>query len=223
MKNDTIIKSISYDNDEIIKSILELHIPNKIIDCDPCFSKGNFYKNNDISVPKYKFDIYPQTEDTVKADCRHLPLEDKSIDSLIFDPPFGIACGPSLNKTKKGSNVIPNRFSSFPTPLALYKFYDESLAEFNRVLKDDGVLVFKCQDTVSGGINYMSHVYIHNMALSYEFYPKDLFILNSKNRLISGKHKHQQHARKFHSYFWVFEKGNNKFRKVNSVGYRGGD
>ena len=61
----------------------------------------------------------------------------------------------------------------------------------------------------------MSHIYIHNMAVDIGFYPKDLFVLNAKNRVISGKHKNQQHARKFHSYFWVFEKGNNKVNKVN--------
>ena len=41
-------------------------------------------------------------------------------------------------------------------------------------------------------------------ALDIGFYPKDLFILLAKTRLNDGRK--QQHARKFHSYFWIFEK-----------------
>ena len=210
-----VIKSISFENAEIIKNILDLHIPNHKIDCDVTYSKGNFYKNTEIEAPRLKFDILPQTADTIQADCRDLPLGDNSIKCLMFDPPFGIAKGESLKKHTEGQNIIANRFSSFENPKQLYSFYEESLKEFYRILEPKGVLIFKCQDTVSSGIQYMSHIYIHNMAVDIGFYPKDLFVLNAKNRVISGKHKNQQHARKFHSYFWVFEKGNNKVNKVN--------
>jgi hypothetical protein len=47
------------------------------------------------------------------------------------------------------------------------------------------------------------------MALQVGFYPKDLFILMAKNRINSfngEKWKNQYHARKHHSYFWVFQK-----------------
>ena len=54
------IKSISYDQSEIIKNILELHVVNRTIDCDPTFSYGNFYKNTGINIPKYIFDINPK-------------------------------------------------------------------------------------------------------------------------------------------------------------------
>ena len=47
-------------------------------------------------------------------------------------------------------------------------------------------------------------------AYNIGFYPKDLFILNVNNRIISGKHKNQLHCRKFHSYFWIFEKRKSK-------------
>jgi hypothetical protein len=47
-----------------------------------------------------------------------------------------------------------------------------------------------------------------NMALELGFYPKDLFILTAKMRINSfgGRWNKQEHARKYHSYFWVFEK-----------------
>lgn len=44
-----------------------------------------------------------------------------------------------------------------------------------------------------------------NMAVSAGLYPKDLFILLAKNRIIGYNHAKQKHARKFHSYYWVFK------------------
>ena len=42
------VKSISYDQSEIIKWILDLHVKSHKIDCDPTYSIGNFYKNTGI-------------------------------------------------------------------------------------------------------------------------------------------------------------------------------
>jgi hypothetical protein len=39
------------------------------------------------------------------------------------------------------------------------------------------------------------------------WYPKDLFILLAKNRLIANWQKaNQKHARRYHCYYWVFKK-----------------
>lgn len=53
------VKSISYSQEEIIKWILDLYVPNKTIDLDATYSIGNFYKNTGIDSPVYKFDINP--------------------------------------------------------------------------------------------------------------------------------------------------------------------
>ena len=110
----------------------------------------------------------------------------------------------------EGSCLISKRFSYFKNPDELSKFYKASLFEFYRILKKMGVLIFKCQDCVVSSKNLMSHAIIMQQALNVGFYPKDLFVLLAKNRLISGKVRKQQHARKFHSYFWVFEKRKSK-------------
>lgn len=209
-----VIKSTSYENAEIIKSILKLHVPDGEIDCDPTYSKGAFYNNTGIKPPALKFDVAPQAEDCLQADCRNLPLKNESLNSIIFDPPFVIGSGQSLLKNVAGQNIISKRFSFFHSPKELYKFYSDSLNEFYKKLKTGGVLIVKCQDTVSSSVQYMSHVYIHNIAIKCGFYPKDLFILNAKHRVLSSKHRNQRHARKYHSYFWVFEKGNVKLKKI---------
>lgn len=201
-----IIKSTSYDQTDIINNIIELHIGSGVIDCDPTYSTGVFYKKNKIKDPKLKFDIKPQVDGVSMADSRSLPIDDNSIGSIMFDPPFVVSKGPSLKENKKGSNIISSRFSSYESIKQLWGYYKDSISEFYRVLKPEGILIFKCQDTVSGGKNYFSHVYVMNKALDVGFYPKDLFILNAKTRLISGNMKNQKHARKYHSYFWVFQK-----------------
>lgn len=201
MKN--IIKSVSYDQEEIIQNIIDLYIPKGEIDCDPTYSKGNFYKSG-IKEPLYKFDVNP-IEGVTYADCRHLPLGDSSLGSLIFDPPFLATTGKSLSSTDN-NNIINKRFTVFPNEKTLHYFYIESLREFYRVLKEKGILIFKCQDKISSGKQYLSHVFIINEAIKIGFYPKDLFILLAKNRIIANWQRNQKHARKYHSYFLVFEK-----------------
>ena len=205
-----LIKSISYEQSEIINDILTLHVPSHQIDCDPTYSKGNFYKNTGILEPQYKFDILPQSEDVIYGDCRNLPLEDESIECEMFDPPFLATVGKSL-KSNEDNNCINKRFGVYPSENELHQMYIDTLKESYRILKPNGVLIFKCQDKVSSQKQYMSHVFVMNEAIKTGFYPKDLFILLAKNRIVADwQLKNQQHARKFHSYFWVFEK-----KKVN--------
>jgi hypothetical protein len=209
-----IIKSISYEQSEIINSILQLHVPSKTIDCDITYSKGNFYKNTGILNPQYKFDIDPQTEDTIQADARNLPLESNSMNCIMFDPPFLATTGQSLKEDNK-SNKINKRFGVFPSEIELHQFYIDVLIETHRILKDNGILIFKCQDKVSSGKQYTSHCFIWQEAIKVGYYPKDLFILLAKNRIVADwQLKNQKNARKFHSYFWVFEKNKKTIKYV---------
>ena len=204
------IKSISYNQSEIIKWILQLHVPRGKIDCDPTYSIGNFYKNTGIEKPLYKFDINPQVEGVEYGDSRELPLGDSSINCMMFDPPFLATTGKSLTENNN-NNIINKRFGVYPSEQALHQFYIDSLKEAYRVLADKGILIFKCQDKISSGKQYMSHCFVHDEAVKTGFYPKDMFVLLAKNRLVADwQLKNQKNARKFHSYFWVFEKTNKK-------------
>ena len=208
------IKSISYDQSEIIKWILELHVPSKRIECDATYSIGNFYKNTGVDDPTYKFDISPQIDGVEFGDSRNLPLPDNSINCMMFDPPFLATTGKSLNENND-NNIINKRFGVYPSEQELHQFYIDSLKEAYRILKDKGILIFKCQDKISSGKQYMSHCFVYNEAVKIGFYPKDLFILLAKNRLVADwQLKNQKNARKFHSYFWVFEKTNKRINYV---------
>jgi SAM-dependent methyltransferase len=202
------IKSISFDEQEIINNILQLHCNGQNIELDATYSKGNFYKKNIIK-PKYKFDILPQSDDVEYANAENLPLENESINIIMFDPPFLATKGKSLNENNN-SNKINKRFGVYPTEKELHLFYINALREFYRILKPKGILIFKCQDKVSSGKQYFSHCFIHNKAIEIGYYPKDLFILLAKNRIVADwQLKNQKNARKFHSYFFVLEKKEN--------------
>ncbi len=202
-----IIKSISYSQEEILNWILQLYCPNGF-DLDPTYSKGVFYKN--IQEPRLKFDLKPQIEGVQQANCTNLPIETRSLKSIVFDPPF-VAAIPK----KEATGIIIKRFGYYRNiQTELWNMYYKALEEFYRILKFDGILVFKCQDTIDNGKQYFSHVEIINVAIKLGFYPKDLFVLLAKSRLMSPNMRMQQHARKFHSYFLIFKK------IENSVVYR---
>lgn len=185
-----------------------LHVPKQKIDCDPTYSKGNFYNKTGIDKPAYKFDILPQSEEVQYGDSRCLPIQDSYIECIMFDPPFLATKGKSLDCTDN-NNIINKRFGVYPTEPELHQFYIDSMKEAYRILKPEGILIFKCQDKVSSGKQYMSHVFIMNEAVKIGFYPKDLFILLAKNRIVADwQAENQKNARKYHSYFWVFQKSN---------------
>lgn len=212
MSNQNVISTINYNQHEIIKNIISLHCPSGI-ELDPTYSKGLFY-NNEINQPKYKFDLIPQTKDTILANANKLPLANESISCIMFDPPFVVG----HTKTKP-TGIIGKRFYGFKYIDDLWKWYDECLVEFHRILKIKGTLIIKTQDTVSSGKQWFSHVFIMNQAEKHGYYVKDLFILLAKNRIIGHNHKNQKHARKFHSYFIVLEKLKPNQKSVSHTNY----
>ena len=207
------VRSISYSQDRILRDITRLYLSRssekgkpRRFDLDPTFGYGGFY--NVIRKPRLCFDLSPGPDlaaDVVKADVRALPLRDKSVYSIIFDPPFLAVRG--------HTGIMTSRYGYMDKVEDVWELYWKALMEFKRVLKTYGVVVVKCQDIIYGRNQYFTHAVIMNYAVKLGFYPKDLFILLAKNRPIQCKLKTQNHARKFHSYFWVFGK------QKRSIGY----
>ena len=214
-----IIKNISSNQFEILYNIMQLYNDGKPFECDMTYSSGKFYDRGGefaIPQPSLKFDVMPQFDDVVKIEpWGKLPLDDNSLSSMVIDLPFIIAPrnSPSCmaENEKDGSNIIFKRFSSYYPALELYQSYWHWLEETYRVLRPDGLCVFKCQDNVSGGkfhnVSSFSFMVAHKLGFTIE----DKFILEAKSRLISGKVKKQMHARNYTSVFWVIIK-NNKFK-----------
>ena len=81
------ITSYFTNEQELIKSIIQVHNEGKDIECDPMYFKGNFWKDG-LNKPKYKFDLNPQVPECIEADATNLPLDNNILNSIIHDPPF---------------------------------------------------------------------------------------------------------------------------------------
>lgn len=192
---------------------MNLHNGGKPFYADITYSKGIFYKDGTIPEPTVKLDVEPLFPDVLKIEPDGpLPFKDNEIDSLVIDLPFGIApkTAPSRMKIDHRQNIIINRFSSYYPVDELLESYNHWIQEAYRVLHDDGICVFKCQSNVSGGKQIWSEEYSWLCAIKAGFYVLDKFYLIAKSRLISGKHKNQQHARRFTSVYYVFKKKKDK-------------
>lgn len=226
LDNKNIIRNISTDQSEILLNIMNLYNKGNAFDCDITASELKFYKKNkktkfEIPTPKILMDVCPINDEIIKiTPFERLPLEDNSIESIVVDLPFVISphTSPSALKSKDGSNLIFKRFSGWYPPMEAYENMYWWLKECNRVLKEDGIIVWKMQSTVSGGINHWFVPYCFMCAQNFGLYVIDEFILEAKARLISkSKYKKQCHARKFTSTFWVFQKSPKLAKKTNCL------
>lgn len=194
---DEIAFSLSFDQTKILKDIIRLYNNGQAFDADVTYSKGVFWKK--LPQPRLKFDIAPQFTDVFQASADDLPLEDASLQSIMFDPPF-------IPSKSNVPGKIKARFSSFKNQAEMWDFYQRAMCEFWRVLAPQGIVVVKCQDTVSSGKNIISHYHVEQTAYQLGFTCDDLFILGNRSILMSPNMRQQQHARKNHSFVFVFRK-----------------
>lgn len=224
LNNSTIIKNFSYNQKEILYNIMQLHNNGEPYDCDITASTLKFYNGNKsdefyIPEPKYLFDVQPQFDRVQKiTPFEKLPFNDGEIGSIVIDLPFVIS--PKTSKSTKEANkrslIIQSRFASFYPVKELYENEYWWLKEAYRVLKPNGICVFKMQSVISGGLEIWSTPFAFMCAQKIGFNVLDEFILGSKVRLIAAsRYKSQQHARKYTSTFWVFEKNDKKAKKTN--------
>lgn len=197
-----IIKSVFDDQDELLANMVRLH-SSGVIDVDPCYGRGIFYRHT-LEPPPFRFDINPRVAGVAQADIRNLPLDDATARAVMFDPPF---LDGAFTARRKLAGNMANKFGSVPGQTKdLLVFYREAMTEIRRILVPAGILYFKCQDIVDGRRNFFTHVEIYNAALELGFRGRDFFLLLAKSRPIQHNLYKQVHARKFHCYFWVFEK-----------------
>ena len=193
----TVIRSVSDDQNEILDAIQTLHIPEGI-QCDLTYGNGAFYKNR--QTPPFKFDLTPLQDGVVQADSGSVPIEDASLQSIMFDPPFLTY----VSGAREHNSVMSKRFGGYYTYDDLEEHYERTLKECKRLLKYKGVLVFKCQDIIHNHRMHCTHEMVIRRAREHGLRLLDLFILTAKHRMPSPQKGTQRHARIFHTYFLVF-------------------
>jgi hypothetical protein len=92
------------------------------------------------------------------------------------------------------------------------------MREAFRVLKPDGgSLWVKCKDEVEREVQRWSHVYIYQMASELGFCARDLFVLTGSMSPQRWPGCVQRHARKNHSFLWVFQRPIGEYRQIPLV------
>lgn len=225
LNNDNIMKNISSDQTEILHNIGMLYNNGSDqFDADMTASSLGFYNGGrnymyNIPEPKILMDVFPTRDDIIKIEkWGPLPLEDNSIHSLVIDLPFVIspANAPSAVSNKEGASLIYKRFSAYYPVDNLFLSYYHWISEAYRVLDDEGILIFKCQSMISGGIRHNVEEFSFMAAQKLGFRMEDKFTLRAKARLISPtkyKDGKQKHSRSYTSMFLVFIKSNRKKSK----------
>jgi hypothetical protein len=207
------IKTISENQEEIIRSIIELHAPAGI-QCDVTFGNGSFYKN--IRRPELCFDIQPLADFVIQADSAHIPKPENTIQSIMFDPPFLTY----IRAGREHNSIMGKRFSGYWTYGELEEHYKSTLRDVSRVLVLGGKMIFKCQDIIHNHRMHCTHFNVILWAKEYGLELCDMFVLCARNRIPIRAAKHgnqsQKHARIYHSYFLVFEKKKVKTKDARS-------
>ena len=213
-----LILSASVDgNADVFPQILKLHVPAGSLIADVTWGNGVFWQK--VSTQNYDL----RTSDIATGvDCRNLPYAAESVDCVVLDPPYmeGFYRKSAAHKAGSGShsafaesysngdeiNEDADNSGTKKWHAAVTDMYFKSGAEAQRVLRKNGVLIVKCQDEVSAGKQWLTHVEIINKYEEIGFYTKDLFVVVRNNRPSVSRLIAQKHARKNHSYFLVFIK-----------------
>ncbi|MFH1484489.1 MAG: hypothetical protein ABIH46_00315 [Chloroflexota bacterium] len=133
-----------------------------------------------------------------------LPYQPNSMDMVVIDPPYR----PRTAKLRTAFNKsLDERYRLgmvLKTQAQVLDLYQSGMVEAKRVLRGDGILAVKCQDAVESRKQCWMHIDIYQAALWLDFVAEDLFVLISGKPPIDSRK--QQHARKNHSFMWVFRR-----------------
>ena len=204
--NDLVLSAYTEGNEDVFHRILGLYVAPQSTVADVTYGKGVFWRN----VPEAAYRVFP-TDILGGVDCRDLPYTDGEIDCVVLDPPYMHSPGgtahtghPAFERHYR-NNGTGNRTDTkyHDAVLALYK---DAGVEAYRVLRENGVLIVKCQDEVCSNRQRFTHVEIMRAYEQIGFAAEDLFVVMRKNRPGVSRAVRQVHARKNHSYFLVFWK-----------------
>lgn len=208
---DIIFSAYTGVNAEIFPKILDLHVEHGASIADVTYGKGIFWKN--VNPKKYR--LTPSDIQT-GVDCRKLPYRNESFDCVVLDPPYmeGLFRRSKNHLAGNGTyKAFRQTYSNGEASNGAVKYhaavldlYFKAGQEAFRVLKQEGILIVKCQDEVSANRQELTHIQIVQHYESIGFYCKDLFVVIRTNRPAISRLLKQNHARKNHSYFLVFKK-----------------
>jgi hypothetical protein len=181
---------------DVISNILALHFPEGTI-ADLTWGKGAFWKDGLRERVVARLDLAPRYGADIRADSRHVPLRDQSVDVAIFDPPHRHAVG-KTTKTKLGVD-----YDCLPRQTDITALVEDTLPELRRIARQGCII--KITDMVESGRFYPQHVHtIADAAAAWRLLPIDLAILYS-GVIRPCRAERILHLRHSHSYFLIYK------------------
>ena len=189
------VSAVVGNNADLMENIAPLWIKENDFVIDVTFGRGVFWKKLE-GLPHRGHDI---AKDGV--DCRNIPYDDRSVDVVVFDPPYRPSHGSKLddgNGLKKAY-----RLNGLDTINDVVELYRDGIQEATRVLKPNGRMLCKCQDMSYGHRLHLVSLDVLRIMIENDIDLADQYILVNNSRLSSSKWKKQERARRSHSILWV--------------------
>lgn len=187
-------------NADLIASVSRLYLKAGARIADLTYGRGVFWQQVDLSLYDFcKSDRL--TCPTTPYDFGHLPYETESFDVVVFDPPYAHHAGNMRVESCYHNATTTHRHNHQD----IIEGYRRGMKEAVRILKRGGTLWTKTQDEIEAGRQKRSGIEVLNIAQELGLLDQDLFILMQEGTPVI-QHRDQHHARKNHSYLWVFRK-----------------
>lgn len=208
--NELVFSAYQGTNEDVFPHVLSLYVAPKSTVADVTYGRGVFWKK----IPQKRYRLLA-TDLHDGVDARELPYKDRSIDCVVFDPPYmhtpgGTAHVNHQNYEQYYRNNIAKNGNGKKYHDAVLDLYFTAAKEAHRVLKSEGAYIVKCGDEVCANQQRLTHVELINELTQNGFVIEDLFVLLRNNRPGMSRVIRQVHARKNHSYFLVFRKSKQK-------------
>jgi hypothetical protein len=190
---------VSGNNADLIAEVARLYATGNPKIADLTYGKGVFWRKTPhlrvfgsdiITVPKRPHDFTA------------LPYGDATFDIAVLDPPY---------IHSPGQHMTDHRYQNAATTKGLLQkdireLYRKGMVEAARIVRRPGGQVWvKCKDQVQSSMQRWAHIEIYDDARALGLWGRDLFILHADATTTSNRWPVQHHARKPHSYLWVFE------------------
>lgn len=210
-------------NADLLVDVARLYIPDGALVADVCWGRGVFWQKTDttrftllgsdvdgtrvrtaagVDTAQWQLVTVPGPTFVV-ADCRALPYRDQSLDALVLDPPYMHGAAHFTARDFYNTDFTHGKTHHE----ILRDLYCPAILAAASVLKPGGLLLVKGKDEIERGRQCYTRDEIPRAAQRCGFTDQDMFLYEAQTGptlLTWAGNAPQKHARKNHSYLFVF-------------------